>query len=268
MWNSWFGLANIIFITVVESLNVYSYYSAIMTEPGRVPPGWRPEATEEEMATAQAAALASLTEKKREKKLGLRDPASLVNRLRYCTKCSQWKPPRAHHCSDCEHCVLRMDHHCPWIGNCVGHYNHKYFVLFLFYASLGLAYGVLSHIVGIVSFLAHQDKHAPFDVTVIFMVVSITIMFPLTMGLMSLLFWQLSLAWSNMTGIEDMYNDSAIRVARRENKKYFFPYDLGITQNLYAFFGSTVWMWFLPTKPSPGTGTSYKLNPNYSFHDA
>jgi len=55
--------------------------------------------------------------------------------LSVCKRCTPYrlKPHSAHHCSMCNECVLRMDHHCPWIANCVGFYNHKYFILFLFY---------------------------------------------------------------------------------------------------------------------------------------
>ena len=55
----------------------------------------------------------------------------------YCIKCSIWRPQRAHHCKTCLRCVLTFDHHCPWIANCVGYHNHKNFLQFLFYASLG-----------------------------------------------------------------------------------------------------------------------------------
>jgi len=56
---------------------------------------------------------------------------------KYCKLCKKPKPTRAHHCHICNNCVLRMDHHCPWVSNCVGHYNHKYFVLFLLYLWFG-----------------------------------------------------------------------------------------------------------------------------------
>ncbi|XP_054265049.1 palmitoyltransferase ZDHHC16 [Macrosteles quadrilineatus] len=50
-----------------------------------------------------------------------------------CKKCIAPKPPRTHHCSVCNRCVLKMDHHCPWLNNCVGHYNHRYFFMYMVY---------------------------------------------------------------------------------------------------------------------------------------
>jgi hypothetical protein len=54
----------------------------------------------------------------------------------FCKHCNHFRPERSHHCRTCNKCFLKMDHHCPWIGNCVGLYNQKYFILFLFYATI------------------------------------------------------------------------------------------------------------------------------------
>lgn len=57
-----------------------------------------------------------------------------------CKKCIAPKPPRTHHCSMCNKCVLKMDHHCPWLNNCVGYNNHRYFICFCIFMTLGTAY--------------------------------------------------------------------------------------------------------------------------------
>ena len=59
-----------------------------------------------------------------------------MRQITYCEKCDLVKYPRFHHCRVCEECIERMDHHCPWVGNCVGKRNHKFFMLFLFYATV------------------------------------------------------------------------------------------------------------------------------------
>ena len=76
---------------------------------------------------------------------------------RYCKKCKQIKPPRAHHCSVCGRCVLKMDHHCPWVGNCVGYNNHKIFFQFLIYTTTGCLYSALT--MGL--YAMQMDRRAP-----------------------------------------------------------------------------------------------------------
>ncbi|XP_049827649.1 palmitoyltransferase ZDHHC16B [Schistocerca gregaria] len=60
-----------------------------------------------------------------------------------CKKCIAPKPPRTHHCSVCNRCVLKMDHHCPWLNNCVGHFNHRYFFLYMVFTCLGVLFVIV-----------------------------------------------------------------------------------------------------------------------------
>ncbi|XP_042214404.1 palmitoyltransferase ZDHHC16A-like isoform X2 [Homarus americanus] len=57
-----------------------------------------------------------------------------------CKKCIAPKSPRTHHCSVCNRCILKMDHHCPWLNNCVGHFNHRYFFMYMVYMTLGTVF--------------------------------------------------------------------------------------------------------------------------------
>ncbi|KAG9160704.1 hypothetical protein Leryth_017494, partial [Lithospermum erythrorhizon] len=105
---------------------LWSYFSVVFTDPGGVPPNWRPVYDEE---TGVADPLTA-------SEFGAVPSDEEGCRIRFCRKCNQLKPPRCHHCSVCGRCVLKMDHHCVWVVNCVGALNYKYFLLFLFYTFL------------------------------------------------------------------------------------------------------------------------------------
>ncbi|KAI8032019.1 putative protein S-acyltransferase 14 [Camellia lanceoleosa] len=85
-------------------------FTVVFTDPGTVPPNWRPVSDEERGETDP------LTEVE----FGVMSANPVNPRIRYCRKCNQLKPPRCHYCSVCGRCVLKMDHHCVWVVNCVG----------------------------------------------------------------------------------------------------------------------------------------------------
>jgi len=213
-----------------------SYYKSIFTPPGYIPIGWKPDLE---------SGLEAMTD-------------SATPSIRYCQKCSAPKPDRAHHCRVCDKCILKMDHHCPWINNCVGHRNHKYFLLFLIYASTGIAYVLLLIVISFIE--AMKDPKGTDDFLAIFgLTILATVMLPVGLAIVMLLSWQLWLVSSNTTSIENEEFEKLRYTNKKEGKpyKHVNVYNLGSLSNFKSVFGNQILWWWLPT-PCQGDGLTFK----------
>ncbi|KAJ0088647.1 hypothetical protein Patl1_31843 [Pistacia atlantica] len=151
--------------------------------------------------------------------------------LRYCQKCSHYKPPRAHHCRVCKRCVLRMDHHCIWISNCVGHANYKVFFVFLLYAVVACIYSLVL-LVGSLSTDPLKDEQQSGGSFRTAYVISGLLLVPLSVALSVLLGWHIYLILQNKTTIEHHEGVRALWLAEKGGHVYMHPYDLGVYENL------------------------------------
>ncbi|KFD51056.1 hypothetical protein M514_08097 [Trichuris suis] len=71
-----------------------------------------------------------------------RNPENPNFPTRYCVHCKFRVPHICHHCPMCNYCVFKKDHHCFFMGGCVGFGNQRYFIVFLFWSTLGSMYAL------------------------------------------------------------------------------------------------------------------------------
>lgn len=205
---------------------LWSYFSVVLTDPGSVPPNWRPAMDEEggdtdPLTGPDFGGLPS-------------DPSN--PRVRYCRKCNQPKPPRCHHCSVCGRCVLKMDHHCVWVVNCVGALNYKYFLLFLFYTFLETTVVTLSLLPHFIAFFSDGEiPGTPGTLATTFLAFVLNLAFALSV--MGFLIMHISLVSANTTTIE----------AYEKKTTPKWRYDLGRKKNFEQVFGTDKKYWFIPS---------------------
>lgn len=219
------ALAVLILFHLILVMLLWSYFAVVFTDPGSVPPNWKPLLDEER---GDADPLTG-------SEYGGMPPDSVNPRIRYCRKCNQLKPPRCHHCSVCGRCVLKMDHHCVWVVNCVGALNYKYFLLFLFYTFLETTLVTLSLLPHFIAFFSDDEiPGTPSMLATTFLAFVLNLAFALSV--LGFLIMHISLVAANTTTIE----------AYEKKTTPKWRYDLGRKRNFEQVFGMDKRYWFVP----------------------
>ncbi|XP_068643159.1 probable protein S-acyltransferase 16 isoform X1 [Aristolochia californica] len=233
------GLLNAVVFTFLVIMSTVTYGIAIVRDPGHIPASFVPEIEDAE---------SSIHEIKRK-----------GGDLRYCQKCSHYKPPRAHHCRVCKRCILRMDHHCVWLNNCVGHANYKIFFVFVMYAVTACIYAMVL-LVGSAAHDVHSDNEQNGGSFKTSLIICGVLLVPLTLALSILLGWHVYLTLHNKTTIEYHEGVRAMWLAEKIGNIYRHPYDLGAYENLVLVLGPSISCWICPTSRHIGSGVRYRTS--------
>ncbi|KAI3987087.1 hypothetical protein MKX01_036877 [Papaver californicum] len=196
-------ILNALAFTITTIICIVTYWIAIYKDPGGVPSNFLPDVEDSQTPIQEI------------KRKG--------GDLRYCQKCSCYKPPRAHHCRVCKRCVLRM---------------------------------IL--LVGCVLDDAENDGQLENGSSRIHFIISGVLIVPLGTALSILLGWHVYLILQNKTTIEYHEGVRAIWLAEKVGNVYRHPYGLGPYQNLTTVLGPNIFTWVFPTSRHIGSGVRFQ----------
>ena len=206
---------------LITALAIISYYRGVVTDPGGIPPTaeWEKENSEKKLEG-----------------------------LRFCSREKKWKPERTHYCSALGRNVLRMDHMCPWLANCVGYFNHKFFMLFILYATAATGWTTVSvgHLLALSSAGLLTKTSALSAAQVFFLTEGLCISSLVSLILTPFTGFHLWLVAKNKTTLE--YCEKANPTV---------SYDFGIMYNFCQVFGYNPLFWLLPLQTAPGDGLHF-----------
>lgn len=148
-----------------------------------------------------------------------------LTKIKYCSACDIYRPPRTIHCGTCGCCIERLDHHCPWIGTCVGKRNYKYFISFLWSVFLLVLFSIIFCSVHIALDLAPGDSS--FTINQILSIVILTLVSSLGIFVFFLFGYHQYLLCRNETTNENLKHSYA---------KLGNPFQRGIFDNCRRLF--------------------------------
>jgi len=132
-----------------------------------------------------------------------------IVRVKYCSTCKTYRPPRSSHCKMCDNCVDGCDHHCQWVNNCIGRRNYVSFFVFLLSAVLTLVLIMVTSALHLYLLTAKENmnfKHAIGHAvgSVVAFALSVVVVWPVA----ALLVYHLRLLVLNATTIEQLRNQA------------------------------------------------------------
>jgi len=157
----------------------------------------------------------------------------------YCASCEAVAPPRSWHCNVCNTCILKREHHCMFAGYCVGHYNHRYFLLFLVWLWIGVLYCIyfnttyLWNMEGVFSFFA--------VLKFIFPLIMIMTGVDISTIQVAIFFWSVHVAAFLLVSVLLVYHIHLIYHGKTtfESNRRISNYDLGWKQNFIEVLGKS-----------------------------
>tara|TARA_B110000285_G_scaffold209425_1_gene250408 strand:- start:231 stop:788 length:558 start_codon:yes stop_codon:yes gene_type:complete len=120
----------VLFLVIAIILQIVASISLVLTaskDPATIP-------SRQFLLNAYRKKLDQIPEENYKKYLDIH--GSVLTKIKYCSTCDIYRPPRAIHCGICNCCIERLDHHCPWLGTCIGKRNYKYFMIFIWCTAL------------------------------------------------------------------------------------------------------------------------------------
>lgn len=173
--------------------------------------------------------------------------ANLKDGWRFCSVCESYAPPRSWHCSTCDTCILKRDHHCIFTACCIGHFNQRYFLMFVFYLFFATVYAFIYNNYFIWSKI---DFEFPMSILKIVFPVAIFIFgFDDSINQFYLMLYIVTVMGMLFTAVLCVYHFNLVFTgctANEKNKK-IFTYSLGWKRNFEEVFGDRWYLvWLMP----------------------